>query len=341
MSKAKHRRTTLKDIAEKAGVTQATVSLALNNKGNLPATRKRQIQRIAEKLNYRPSVFGRALRSGRTPTIGVVVNYFSNSFFHDIFQGIEEVLEDKGYDFWVSQAHDKREREGKLALRMADQGVGGLIIHPSSNKTDHLRMVSEDFGIPIVLLAHAHPGFTAVVADDYNGTLMGMDHLLSLDRPTILHIAGPQERTAVRERCRVFIEVMSRRGQGFNEKKDICYMPSLTADSGYQAMGNLLARHKPPVSVFVANDVTAFGAARYCRERGYSVPGDVAILAFGGNATIDQLGLEISSIDIPFQNLGRTAAQTILESITDPENNSIPKTITLPTVLTIRNSTAV
>lgn len=339
MPRAKQHRATLKDIAEEAGVTQATVSLALNDKGNIPASRKRQIQRIAEKLNYRPSVFARALQSGHTATIGVVVNYFSNSFFHGIFQGLEEVLESKKYEFWVSQAHDQRERERSLAIRMADQGVSGLIIHPSGSKTDHLRKVMEDHGIPVVLIAHAHPGFTAVVADDYRGTLLGMEHLLSLDRPKILHIAGPQVRTAVRDRCRVFIDVMSRQGTCFNEEEDVCYAHTLTAAHGYQAMGELLARHKPPVSVFVANDVTAFGAARYCREHGYSVPGDVALLAFGGNALIDELGLEISSIDIPFVDLGRTAAQTILECIADPESAARPRTIALPTSLTVRGST--
>lgn len=341
MPKAKQRRTTLKDIAEMAGVTQATVSLALNNKGKLSASRTKQIQRIAEKLNYRPSVFGRALQSGHTSSIGVIVNYFSNFFFQGIFHGIEEVLENRNYDFGVSQAHDTRERERSLALRMADQGVEGLIVHPCSNQNDHLRTISEDFGIPVILVAHAHPGFTAVVADDQNGTLLAMEHLKSLRRPKVLHIAGPQERTAVRERCRVFVDFMTRHFLGFDEKDAICYMPRLTADSGYAAMETLLSNHKPPFSVLASNDISAFGAARYCREHGYTIPGDVALLSFGGAPVIDELGLDISSIDIPFVDLGRTAAQTVLESISAPGHLSTSKVITLATTLTVRGSTAV
>lgn len=341
MTKTKQRRTTLKDIAEKAGVTQATVSLALNNKGKLSASRTKQIQRIAEKLNYRPSVFGRALQSGHTSSIGVIVNYFSNFFFQGIFHGIEEVLESRNYEFWVSQAHDARERERSLALRMADQGVEGLIVHPCSNKNDHLRMISDDFGIPVVLVAHAHPGFTAVVADDQNGTLLAMEHLKSLGRSKILHIAGPQERTAIRERCRVYADFMAKHFPDFDEKDATCYMPILTADSGYAAMKTLLTKHKPPFSVLAGNDISAFGAARYCREHGYAVPEDVALLTFGGAPVIDELGLGISSIDIPFGDIGRTAAQTVLESIADSGRRSPPKVIALSTALTIRGSTAV
>ena len=335
---SKQHRPTLKDIAEKAGVTQATVSMALNNKGNLPASRTRQIQRIAEELNYRPSVFGRALRSGHTATIGVIVNSFANSFFHGIFQGIEEILESRNYEFWVSQAHDEIEREAKLAQRMADQGVEGLIVHPCSGHTEHLRRVREEFGIPVIFLAHAHPGFTAVVADDYDGTLVAMDHLLSLNRPGILHLAGAQDRTGVRNRCRAFIDVMSRQRKDFVPEHSIYYMKKLTSDGGYEGMGALLAHNEPPVAVFAANDIAAFGANRYCREHGYKVPRDVAILAFGGNTQIDELGLEISSMDIPFVDFGKSAALAVMENITDPQHDT-PKIITLPTKLTVRKST--
>ena len=341
MTKTRQRRTTLKDVAEAAGVTQATVSLALNNKGKLPAARTRQIQRIAEKLNYRPSVFGRALQSGRTSSIGVVVNYFSNFFFQGVFLGIEEVLENRNYNFLASQAHDMRERERTVALRMADQGVEGLIVHPCSNKNDHLQKISEDFGLPVVLIAHAFPGFMSVVSDDQSGTLQGMEHLLSLKRPKILHIAGPQERTAVRIRCEVFADVMSRRDPEFDPKKDICYANALTPECGYEAMRTLLRRHKPPFALLAGNDTSAFGAAHFCRENGVRIPEDVALLSFGGTAFIDRLGLDLSSVNIPFADIGRTAAQTILDSLADPEHRSAPKIITLPMSLTVRGSTSI
>jgi Transcriptional regulators len=158
---------TIKDIANKAGVSSATVSMALNGKGNISEKTKRKLLRIAKEMNYIPSSSAKALKTNRSMTIGLVVGSLRNTYFTDIIASVEDVARHNGYDVFICDAERNLEKAGECLTALQSRGVDGIIFSLSLSITDEfsmklrkmvdsgIKLVSltrcvEDIGIPIV-----------------------------------------------------------------------------------------------------------------------------------------------------------------------------------------------
>lgn len=334
------RATTLKDIAKLVGVSPTAVSLALNDKGSLTDTLRERIRETARALSYSPNPSARKLRGVRTNTIGIVINYFNNPFFRNFLLGLEEITDEAGVSYSVSQTHDTLHKEQALVRMMAEHGADGIIVLTCSQEYAHLQAVTDQFSIPVVLISHSiEDRFATVQADNIRGGRLAAEHLMSLgDRP-LLHIAGIPGKPGLSNRWLGFAQAVAAARPDFVPEKAYYPAQSLTAAEGYQAMDDIMQCHRPPLGVFVVNDEVALGVLTYCRHHALNMPQDVAVVGFSDIDLLETLDIPLTSIRIPQRHMGATAAKILFDLIEHPENRLYPPITTLPVSLVVREST--
>ena len=331
---------TIYDIAKVAGFSPATVSLALNDKGSMPDERRQIIKNLAKDMGYTPNLVAMALKGIKTKHIAIVVNYLDNAFFRSFFEGIEEILDREGYTYSVSQTRDSLTKEKQYMEKLARQNVDGIVLLPSSDEYGHLQRIM-DKGVPVVLISHRLGNFPALEADNYRGGQLVAEHLLKLGYPRNVHIAGPLDKSAMRDRMDGYISVM-RGNADFSLDNNIFYVDELAAAKGYNIMPEVLKKFPPPVTVFVTNDEVAMGALRYCRENKLRIPEDVAIAGFSNTNILDLYDIDLTTINIPQKEMGKSAADLIMHLMDNKGGNTDGNpVVTLPVSLIVRGSTKI
>jgi len=333
------KRANLADIARMAGVSSATVSLVINGKGNIKEQTREKIKKIAAELNYVPNSTARALRRGRMNSIGVVITHFHNPFFYSVFSGIEDIVGGKGYTFWVSQSLDSPQKEKEQVLALAERGVDGLIVMTCASGYGNLESIKERYNIPVVLIANHFdkPAFPAVVADNAGGARLAVNHLLALNRP-VVHIAGALSQSMVGLRREAFRSVMrTHLGRRYSDRC-VFEVEELSPARGYRVMDKVLAAFTPPFSIFAVNDETAMGVMRYCREHGLRVPEDIALVGFGDIELLENLGIPLSTVNIPSVEMGRRAAEIVINLAEGALDRDYRHQLELPVSLVVRKS---
>lgn len=339
--KHKKPRTTLKDIAKIIGVSPTAVSQALNDKGALTDELRARVKEVAASLDYSPNPAARILRGVRSNAVSVIINYFNNPFFRDFLTGLEQVTDAAGVTYSVSQTRDEPAKERELVRKTAERGTDGIILLNCSNEFAHLQAVSDAFSIPVVLISHTiEDRFAAVQADNMRGARLATEHLLGLDDRPIFHIAGSTEKSGLANRKFGFIQALTEARPGADAEKACLHADALTAAAGYEAMRTLRRDHKPPFGLFVANDEVALGVLNYCRRHSLRLPEDVALVGFSDIDLLETLDIPLTSVRIPQQRMGETAASVLLDLIANPEKRTAPPIITLPVSLVVRESTA-
>lgn len=340
MSRPREPRVTISDIARAAKVSPATVSLVLNHKGSINEQTRARVQKIARDMNFVPNSIARALRGGRTRSIGVVVNHLQNPFFTAMFNGIERVTDAGGYTVLVSQTHDDLAKEQDQVRLMAERGVDGLILLPCSQEWSHLDEAARRYGLPVLLVGNFFETreYLAVVADNWNGSRRAVEHLIGLGRRPIVHVSGPSAQTMCLFRQRGFELAMAEHFPDFSPADCIFPVRAMTPAEGYRIMPQVLERHPAPLSMFVVNDDTALGVLRFCAEHGLRIPEDLALVGFSDIETLGYLNVPLTTVRIPAEAMGHKAAAMLIASI-DQGGLPAPERLVLPVELVVRGST--
>lgn len=321
-------------------MSATAVSMALNNRGSLTDERRAEIKRVAADMGYVPNVGARALRGVSTQSFGVVINYFDNAFFNDFFAGLEDVANPVGFSFWASQTWDKIEQEQAQVRKLAQLGVDGLIILPCSKETSHLRELSEQFKIPIVLLNHlVDMPFPAIVVDNVQGAREATEHLLAgFDRP-VLHVTGSiHDKSGIEGRYDGYCQVMREKVKDFDPERYVFFIDELTGQNGYKILDKILAQWPLPISIFAVNDEIALGILTSCAHRNLRLPEDVALVGFSGVDTLEKLNLPLSTVAMPNREMGRKAARLLLDQIKNGIGYNSNSIEVLPVSLIVRGT---
>ncbi len=331
---------TLKEVADKAGVTVSTASRALSaDKSSLvnPDTRRR-VQQAATELGYRGNVQASALRRGKSGTIGVIVADLSNPFLGPVLRGIASALGRSDLLPIMTETRDSSHDLKQICDKLLAQRVDGLIIAAGryGDRTTLKRVASE---VPTVLAVRALPGsgIPAVAHDDVTGGRLAAQHVLSLGHRSVAQLEGPQD-----------IWSFAGRGQGFREglaAADVVgieidanvHLPNM--DAGRELATALLDGDYPlPTAVFAHNDSIAVGAMVTFREAGLSCPEDISIIGYNDMPLTDQLQPPLSTIRLPGFDLGRMAADLVVTRIDG--TSGLTELVLLAPELVVRGSTA-
>ncbi|HEX9855150.1 MAG TPA: LacI family DNA-binding transcriptional regulator [Acidimicrobiia bacterium] len=334
---------TLKDVAREAGVHMSTASRALN-----PATRSAvnvatagRVIEVAERLGYRPHPLARGLRTNRTMTIGMTIPDVKNPLFPPIYAGAEATLSAVGYSLMIVDDDGDREKEHWLLTAMAERRVDGLIIASAHLDFEAPEILLER-QIPTVLVNRHTPGqaFPSIVGDDNSGIGLAVRHLVALGHERIAHVAGPSDLSTGLARRQAFAAWVAAEGLAADEAL-VVQANGFRIDSGRAACEELLGRDVPFTAIVAANDLIALGCYDALEASGRTVPGDVSVTGYNDMAFIDRVDPPLTSIAVPYQEMGAAAAEVLLDLIADGRGDGDPpQSIELQPALVVRLSTA-
>jgi LacI family transcriptional regulator len=311
--------TSIKEVARRAGVSLGTVSNVLNRPDMVsPRTRQRVLDAIKE-LGYVRNDSARQLRAGRSRTVAIVVLDVSNPFFTDVVGGAEAVVEEAGGMLIVCNSGEDPVRERRHLDVLEEQRVLGLLITPVGNGRQPRLDRLVERGIPVVLVdrGSGHPSRCSVAVDDVLGGRLAAEHLAEGGHRKIAYVGGPFSITQVADRHAGAAAALADHGRGVDLQ--VVETRSLSVAAGRSAAEELatLPGTKRPTAIFCANDLLALGVLQGLTVRGLRVPDDVALVGYDDIDFAAAAAVPLSSVRQPREQLGRMAAQLLLEEAGD------------------------
>ncbi len=337
-------RPTLDQVAARAGVGRGTVSRVVNGSPQVSAAAKAAVEQAIEELGYVPNRAARALVTQRTDSVALVVSeseerVFGEPFFAGIIRGISSMLLETPLQLWLAMAQSKAERE-RVEHHLTPQHVDGVLLL-SLHGDDPLPALLAQRGLPVVL--GGQPGgkakiasdqMSCVDADNVGGARTAVAHLLGRGRRRVAAIAGPQDMGVGVARLNGYRRALREAGLPVDDSQ-IGY-GDFSESSGAAAMRTLLDRHPDIDAVFAASDLMAIGAMRVLKERGRSVPGDVAVVGFEDSVLARQTEPPLTTVHQPVESMGREMARLLVAHI---RGEHVPAPlVVLDTHLVVRES---
>jgi LacI family transcriptional regulator len=303
---------TIRDVATRAEVSQATAARALGGYGYVSSAARRAVLQAAEELGYRPNAVAKALVSGSTKTIGLIVGDIENPFFAAAARGLADVVEDEGYTLLLANSDEDLERERQAVDVFRTQLVDGLVIAPvSGNDGHHLRLLEAD-NRPLVLMDRAVRGLQVdtVLVDNAGGARKAVDHLIAFGHDRIGVVSDAEEISSTAERLRGYRRAL--RDAGIEPDPGLVSVGPSTRAGGYEAARALLERVDRPRAIFTLNNFMTAGAVRAIRDLGLRIPDDVALVAFDELEWTTLVDPPITVVAQPVAELGRVVGSRLL-----------------------------
>jgi DNA-binding LacI/PurR family transcriptional regulator len=326
----------IKDIARAARISHSTVSRALRNSPLVSVETRELVHKIAQEQGYSVSAAARSLVTGRSNTLGVVVTSISNPFAGEIVAGVEEFALAHGYSILLSTSHADPAREMRAVQSLHENRVDGILVNSSRVGRLYMPLLAE-MRVPIVLINNEHPGefIHSVTIDNLRAGRDATSHLVELGHKRIGYVGNQFGLQADTERFSGYRQIM--------DEADIGFDPELVAhgdggpEAGMRAAARLLALPDPPTALFCYNDMQALGALRAARERGLTVPRDISVVGLDDLYLSSYTDPPLTTVQQPKQEMGRLAAQMLLELIS---GKSPASRLTITGKLVVRASTA-
>ncbi|MCM3627019.1 LacI family transcriptional regulator [Paenibacillus glycanilyticus] len=329
---------TIYDVAKEAGVSIATVSNAINGKGNVSKKRREQILKIMEQMNYQPNVNASALMGKKTYTLGLLIPDISNPFFSEIARAIEDQAHQLGYSVIMCSTDNKDERVERYIGLLEQKNVDGILIGTGVDNLDILTNLQAKH-IPIVMISRETAALEVdtVVADDFVGGLMAAQHLAEMGHRRIAILSEQLKVSSARERIRGFKQGLQDRQIPFDD--DHIVICNYMIEEGRRAAGGLLSREDRPTALFCCNDVLAIGAMQEARSLGIKVPEELSIVGFDDTILAAVVDPPLTTVAQPITSMAKQAFQLLIANLDEAE--PVKKRIVLRPEITIRQSTAI
>jgi LacI family transcriptional regulator len=312
-------RITIHDVARAAGVSVTAVSRALNNKGELSPEKRARVLAAAEQLGYVPSGVARALVSGQTKTLGVLVTDNTSPVYAEILRGIEEAALGAGFSLLFGNSADSQEQ----ALRWLDlvhaKHVDGLLLTPvQTDRRDIERLGA--WGIPFVMLLRYFVDVPCdyVVTDNVLAGYLATRHLVETGHRRIGHVGGPPWTSSGRDRFLGYQRALLERSIPLDA--DLVACDSFTIGGGARATEALLRQPNRPTAIFASTDLQAVGVLKCARSFGLRVPEDLALVGGDDIELAEFLEVPLTTFHYPARDIGRIGAELLIARIQDGMN---------------------
>ncbi|MEV5355419.1 LacI family DNA-binding transcriptional regulator [Streptomyces sp. NPDC052693] len=305
---------TIRDVAERAGVSKSLVSLVLRGSAQVRPEKRDAVLRAARDLGYRPNAAARSLSERRTRTVGVLLNDLRNPWFVDLLDGLNSLLHAHGLRMLLADARLNRRTGQDPADPLLDLRVDGLVVVGTLPDPAALGAVAER--MPVVLAGAREPvppGVDQVAGDDERGARLVTEHLIGLGHRRIAHLAGFGAVGELRRRS--FEATM--RAHGLADGA-VVEAGDMTEEGGYRATVRLLGRPDRPTAVFAVNDITCVGALSAAGELGLRVPRDLSLAGYDDTSLSRLRHLWLTTVDNAGHDVGRRAARFLLDRLERP-----------------------
>jgi LacI family transcriptional regulator len=300
---------TIRDVAERADVSVASVSRVLNGAGPVTEITRAKVLAAAEALQYVPHSGARSLSTSKSQTIGVILPDLYGEFFSELIRGMDVAARSLGYHLIVSSSHDDAE-EASAAIRSMRGRVDGLIV-----LSPHLDAANLAAGLagrtPILLMnGGADDNRPSIVVDNHGGAIQAVEHLIATGRRRIAHISGPTGNLEAEARLAGYLEAMARA-----DLPTTVVEGAFTQASGHDAGAVLAGNKVSPDAVFAGNDNMAVGAMLALQDAGLRVPEDVAIVGFDDVPIASLVRPALTTLRIRIAETGRGALERLVRMI--------------------------
>jgi LacI family transcriptional regulator len=329
---------TIRDVAQAAGVSVATVSRVANGSTHdypvRPQTRERVLEAI-ERLGYRPNDNARRLLLKRSGLIGIVVPDISNPYYPEVARGIEDVANANGFRVMFCSTDRMPDRASAYIEALLLKRVDGLVVVGGGDEIQLSETAVATYGTKVVFIGRPSPSFSTVRIDNVGAAQNATEHLLRLGHSRIGFISAGTSSTTVAERRRGYIQAIKATGAAVDE--DLIVNGDFSEAVGYSAAQQLLRLPDPPTAIFAANDRMALGAMAAVADLGLSVPGDVALVGFDDVPMSGFLRPALTTVSVEAQELGVRAMEVLVKDI-NGEGRPGRRRVRVETRLVVRDS---
>lgn len=327
---AGQKKLTIRDIARMAKVSRSTVSLALNDSPRINDQTKAHVLQLIEKVGYRPNAMARGLASDRVGAISIVVppvgHIFGDAYFSESLSGILDAASKTDCRVSIEPASEAFV-SGEIPERLFSERRTDGLLAVGALVTDTYLLDLYKTGRRVVLVNSQLDEIPAIVADNVEGVVAVVNHLVSLGHQDIGYIRGLTVTTTGRQRDEGFLQGLRLTGRPFRE--DLVANGDFSEESGYRAMDEILQRDAKPTAIFAGNDMMAIGAMRRLKESGMMPGRDIALVGGDDAPLARYVDPSLTTLRQSMYDLGAEATQMLLQWIktkTPPKQTPMHRT---------------
>jgi len=328
--------TTLREVADRSGVSTATVSYVLNNTRYVSPVLRSKVLAAVQETGYRPNSLARSLRCKRTHTLGLIVSDVVNPFFTEVARGAEDKASQLGFSIVLCNSDEDVGKEQHYVELLLDKQIDGLIIAPSPGEHSFLEPLRSS-GFPTVLVNRSLPGFslTTIMVDNERATYDATEHLISHGHSDIAALLSLPGSRLTAERQLGYESAL--RDHGLEVRFDLMVNGLSTVEGGAEASKALMSRSNPPTAIISMSTLMTLGALRAFKEMGVKCPEQVALVGFGEAIWSSVTDPPLTAIAQPAKAIGAGAVDLVEGLISSPPSGR-PELRVMPCELIIRRS---
>ena len=330
---------TLKDLAQKLGLSTSTVSRALQNNPAISDDTRLRVNKLAKKIGYYPDALAKSLKNKKSYTIGVIVPEISHFFFSSVIDGIEDVTYKDGYTILVTKSNEDFEREVLNLESLITNRVAGVIASISQNTKagKHFYNIINR-GIPLVLFDRVLDDLDVhkIVGDDFEKVYKMVNHLIDSGYQNIAYLAGPSHLNITMNRLDGYKKALI--DNDIELMDELILHVNLNENDGFEGAKSLLQQFPKVDAICCVNDPVALGVYKYLNKVGIKIPDKIGVTGFSNNPSSEIINPTMTTVDQQGYKMGRKAAKILLQKINNESIDSLNKTHIVEGKLIIRDS---
>ena len=326
---------TLRDVANLAGVSTATVSAVVNSSTYVSPKLTSRVKAAMKELDYSPNEVARSLKNKSTRTLGLIIPHISH-FFTALIKGVENTVNDEGYTLVLCSNHGNILREKETIKMLKAKRVDGLIMAAVGEGEAYLESCL-GIGLPIVFVDRIPaPGrIDVVVCDNFQGAYDAVSHLIQLGHQRIGAILDRAGLYTSRERMAGFKQALA--DHHLHVDPLLIREGNATVESAHEHGKNLINLGNPPTAIFAVNNQTIIGLMKALSQEGLVCPRDISVVGFDDVEWADYFSPRLTTVALPSFEVGHRAAKLLIKRLTTKASFA-PETVTLKTSLVVRDS---
>lgn len=297
---------TMKDIAKKSGVSQATVSRVISGNVSVNPEIKRKVMEWVRKLDYKPNIIAQSLVKNKSLLIGVIITDISNPFFSDVIKSVESEAAKYGYSIILCNTDWNLDKEKKYISIMKSYNVDGILIVPSNAKDTYFKSL-KNINIPIVVITQNIDGFNCVSISHYLSAKDVAKHLISMGYSKFVFVGSEED-----EKCRGFKDEIE--SSGFKMENDFFAVSDKAVNTDLKELLESDLKNED-IGIFAYNDIEALVVLHLLKEMKVEIPEKIALVGFDNTFISKEVSPTLSSVAQPIEEIGRQSVEILIDNI--------------------------
>lgn len=328
---------TAKDVAEKSGVSVSTVSHVINGTRFVSHELQSKVREAMEKLDYKPNLIARSLRTKRSSFLGLIIADITNPYYSELAWNIEYLGHLQNYSVMLCNSEGKPGKEEFYIKRLCEMRADGIIIISSKIHQEKLEEMTGK-GMPLILIDKHDAGIYSdlIAIDEFMGGKLATEHLISLGHQRIACINGISENYLNIERVNGFRSAMDKAGLEVDE--NLIVSSGFDVSAGYRTSMTLLKMTERPTAIFATGDLIAYGAIQAAYQLGINVPNELSVVGFDDIYLSRFFVPPLTTVKQPLTDIAESAVKCFFERMENSQKTG--KTIKHQVTVEVRESTA-